>query len=267
MDTPNHHDTTTDDGEPRSNTPGGAAAAWSGPAADLLALGETLDAHSGRLPDGVTGDALVQALAGLRSAQERVERAALAVLGAARALDVTWPRIGAALGLTAGGARDLYTRLGRRHTDYTPPLAPTLSAHTKRAAELLEPVMAEFRASPNQVHLATRSLGAVLLAQALAGADDARVRSWLDDDTLGVPRQVLRDHHGDQAGAALGVLHAHALDPRPMRQGLVELMRRALVVPLPDELDPAPAPPLPAAGPGAEAETAAVAVAVAEHSD
>lgn len=250
MDTLNDHDTTPDEGEPRSDPHGGAAATWSGPAAELLALGETLAAHPGRLPDGVTGDGLVRALAGLRPAQERVEQAALAALGAARALDVTWPRIGAALGLTPGGARDLYARLRRRHTDYREPVAPTLSAHTARAADLLAPVLDASPVSPFLAATATDRLGAVLVTAEWEAHDLAVVARWLSDDALSAPHQALNHHYGPDAGAARGVLNAHALDPAPVRAAVVELMRRAVSAPEPGApLDAAPAArPLPSTG-------------------
>ncbi|MGI5122782.1 hypothetical protein ACQEU5_25020 [Marinactinospora thermotolerans] len=215
------------DEEPADSPSSGRATDWPEPAARLLEASARLAAHPGRLPAEATPAALLEALAGLRPAQEHIERAALAVLGAARAHEVAWPRIGAATGLTSSGARDLYTRLLRRHPDYRPPLAPTLAAHTARAADLLAPVLAERPVSPFLAAQAVERLGAVLATADWAQADAAAVAEWLADDALGAPRRFLEHHHSPQAAAARQTLADHALDPAPVRAAVVELMRGA----------------------------------------
>lgn len=197
----------------------------------LLELGAHLAAHPGRLPADLTPTDLTRALGHVRPAEHLVDNATLAVLGAARAHGLAWPHIGAALDLSDSGARDLYKRLRTRHPDYTQPLAPTLQAHRTRAWELLTALDGEV--SPGTAAMAAPRLGAVLLAAALTGADDTRVRSWLADDTLTGVWQVLNPLPGGETVDACEVLRQHARDGAGMRTALVELMRRALPAPAP----------------------------------
>lgn len=192
----------------------------------LLEVGAHLAAHPGRLPADLTPTDLTRALGHVRPAEHLVETATLDVLGAARAHGLAWPHIGAALGLSDGGARDLYKRLRARHPDYTPPLSPTLEAYTARAADLLAPVLAERSLSPFLARLAAERLGAVLLTAHWEQVDT--VASWLGDDALSEPHQRLNHHYGDQAGAVREVLNAHAQDPRPVQASLVDRMRAAV---------------------------------------
>lgn len=209
----------------------GRASSAPGPVGRLLELGAHLDAHPGGLPAHATPGALAQALADIAPATERIERATLAVLGAARAQGLTWYRVGELLGLGESGARARYHRLRARYEDYAPPLAPTLEAHRVRAWELLNALEAEV--SPGTAGLAAPRLGAVLLAAALIGADDRTVRAWLEEDTLSEPAHVLLGQHPVPTGAAHNELADHASDPAPLRRSLVDLMRAALPAPEP----------------------------------
>lgn len=195
--------------------------------AALLELGAHLAAHPGRLPADLTPTDLTRALGHVRPTEHLVENATLATLGAARAHGLPWPHIGAALGLSDSGARDLYKRLRSRHPDYTEPLAPTLAAHRVRAAELL---LAVNPLSPNARNVTAARLGAVLLAATLTRAPSSLVTAWLGQEgaTLSGPLQALSAVPGDQAHRAAACLRDHAMDGPGTRADLVTYMRQAL---------------------------------------
>ncbi|GAA1463516.1 hypothetical protein NE857_34030 (plasmid) [Nocardiopsis exhalans] len=192
-------------------------------ARQLLAAAEHLAAGSGRAPDDMTDTDLSRLLRAIVPAEAALDRAALMVLGAARGRNVSWPRIGKALGLTADGARDRFDRACARHPDYTAPLAPTLGAHMAHANGLIAAI-----ADPPEGftrHAATRLLGAVLLTATLDQAPEL-VGHWLTDPTLsGAAAAAARHPKNDGAHKAL----TEFTRERPgTRADLLDIIREAV---------------------------------------
>ncbi|MEU0237679.1 hypothetical protein ABZ234_08305 [Nocardiopsis sp. NPDC006198] len=188
----------------------------------LLDAAERLHTTDGRASADLADADLLRLLRTAPTAETALDRAVLAVLGAARERSVPWWRIGKAMGVSEAEAHDRFARARERHPDYTAPIAPTLGVHLAHAGDLVDAI-----ADPPQGltrHAAARLLGAVLLTATLERAPEL-VAHWLADPALSGAAAAAARHKNNDARRAI----ADYTRERPgTRADLLNILREAV---------------------------------------
>lgn len=174
------------------------------------------------------------ALAGV--AVDGAEYAELVVAAHLRAADATWQEIADLRGYARqGAARTRFERLRERHgvAEESLPAAPTLPAHTARAARYIEAATAGRPISPFLARTAADVLGALLLAARYGQATGADLRTWAEDPVFAGASDGLAHASPDEAEAAHQVLADTAALPVGTRADITAVVLAGI-----DQWDP-----------------------------
>lgn len=165
------------------------------------------------------------ALAG--AAVDGAEYAELVVAAHLRAADATWQEIADLRGYARqGAARTRFERLRERHgvAEESLPAAPTLPAHTARAARYIETATADRPISPFLARTAADVLGALLLAARYDQATGADLRTWAEDPAFAGSGDGLGTAPREEAEAAHQVLAEAAALPAGTRADITAVV-------------------------------------------
>ncbi|GAA1451120.1 hypothetical protein [Nocardiopsis tropica] len=165
------------------------------------------------------------ALAG--AAVDGAEYAELVVAAHLRAADATWQEIADLRGYARqGAARTRFDRLRKRHgvAEQELPAAPTLPAHTARAARYIETATANRPLSPFLARTAADVLGALLLAARYDQATGTDLRTWAEDPTFSGSVDGLAAAPREAAEAAHQVLTDTAALPAGTRADITAVV-------------------------------------------
>ncbi|WP_150255283.1 hypothetical protein [Nocardiopsis deserti] len=174
------------------------------------------------------------ALAG--AAVDGAEYAELVVAAHLRAADATWQEIADLRGYSRqGAAATRFERLRERHgvAEESLPTAPTLPAHTARAARYIETATADRTISPFLARTAADVLGALLLAARYGQATGADLRAWVEDPMFAGAGDGLAAAPRDAAEAAHQVLADTAALPEGTRADITAVVSAGI-----DQWDP-----------------------------
>lgn len=205
-----------------------AAAAVARLAADLRAL------ELGTRPVApVTRLQLDAAMALIPGAADGVDYADLIVAAHQRADGAHWKDIAALRGYARqGAARTRFERLQERFSvpDSELPPAPTLPAHTARAARHIEAATSGRTVSPFLVRTAAEVLGALLLAARYDQATGADLRVWAEEPQFAGVGDGLAAAPREAAEAAHQVLADTAALPEGTRADITALVMAGIDV-------------------------------------